>query len=43
MSAGIKGEIGGNANWTLTYRGFYDSTLLYAFKRVIVNKLSALP
>lgn len=37
------GEIGGNANWTLTYRGFYDSTLAYAFKRIIVNKLSALP
>jgi len=37
------GEIGGNANWTFTYHGFYDSTLTYAFKRVIVNKLSALP
>lgn len=37
------GEIGGNANWTLTYRGFYDTTLTYAFKRIIVNKLSALP
>jgi hypothetical protein len=37
------GEIGGNANWTLTYKGFYDSTLAYAYKRIIVNKLSALP
>lgn len=37
------GEIGGNANWTLTYRGYYDATLGYSFRRVIVNKLSALP
>ena len=37
------GEIGGNANWTLTYKGFYDSTLTYAYKTVLINKLSALP
>ena len=37
------GEIGGNANYELTYRGFYDSTLTYAFKAIVVNKLSALP
>ena len=37
------GEIGGNANWTLTYRGFYDSVLGYAFRAVVVNTLSTLP
>lgn len=37
------GAIGGNANWTFTYRGFYDSTLTYAFKSIVINKLSALP
>ena len=37
------GEIGGNTNWTFTYRGFYDSTLTYAFKAIVVNSLSALP
>jgi hypothetical protein len=37
------GEIGGNTNWTLTYHGFYDSTLTYAIKAVVINKLSALP
>jgi hypothetical protein len=37
------GEIGGNTNLTLVYRGFYDSTLTYAFKAIVVNKLSALP
>ena len=37
------GAIGGNANWTFTYRGFYDSTLTYAFKAIVVNSLSALP
>ena len=37
------GEIGGNANWTFTYHGFYDSTLQYAFKAVVINSLSALP
>jgi len=37
------GEIGGNANWTFTYHGFYDSTLTYAFKAVVINSLSALP
>lgn len=37
------GEIGGNANWTLTYRGFYDATLGYALRAVVVNGLSTLP
>ena len=37
------GEIGGNSNWTFTYRGFYDATLGYALKLVVVNSLSALP
>ena len=37
------GEIGGNANVTLTYRGFYDTTLTYAFKATVLNGLSALP
>lgn len=37
------GEIENNATWVLTYRGFYHSTLGYALKRIIVNKLSALP
>ena len=37
------GEIGGNTNWTFTYRGFYDATLLYAFKAVVINKLATLP
>jgi len=36
------GEIGGNSTVTLTYRGFYDSTLLYALKVVVVNSLAAL-
>jgi hypothetical protein len=38
-----EGEIGGNANYTFTYHGYYDSTLAYAFKAVTINKLSALP
>jgi hypothetical protein len=38
-----EGEIGGNSNYVLTYHGFYDSTLTYAFKSVVVNSLSALP
>lgn len=38
-----EGEIGGNSNLTLTYRGFYDTTLTYALKAVLINKLSALP
>jgi hypothetical protein len=38
-----EGEIGGNANYTLTYHGFYDATLAYAFKAVVLNNLSALP
>ena len=37
------GEIGGNANWVFTYRAFYDATLLYPFKLVALNNLSALP
>ena len=38
-----EGEIGGNTNYVFTYRGFYDATLLYAFKAVVINKLAALP
>jgi hypothetical protein len=37
------GEIGGNATITLTYRGFYDSTLGYAFRASSINQLTALP
>lgn len=37
------GEIENNANVTLTYHGFYDSTLTYALKLAILNSLSALP
>jgi hypothetical protein len=38
-----EGEIGGNANYTLTYHGFYDATAGYAIKAIVRNKLSALP
>ena len=38
-----EGEIGGNTNYTLTYHIYYDATLTYAFKAVVVNSLSALP
>jgi hypothetical protein len=38
-----EGEIGGNSTLTLSYRGFYDSTLAYAFKGVVVNSLATLP
>lgn len=38
-----EGEIGGNATIILTYRAFYDSTLTYAYKAVVVNQLTALP
>jgi hypothetical protein len=37
------GEIDNNANVTLTYKGFYDSTLTYAIKLIVLNSLSALP
>ena len=37
------GEIGGNANWTFTYKGFYDSTLTYAMKFIAVNTQATLP
>lgn len=37
-----EGEIGGNANYTFTYHGFYDSTTTYAFKAIVVNKLATL-
>jgi hypothetical protein len=37
------GEIENNANVTLMYHGFYDSTLLYSFKSIVLNSLSALP
>lgn len=36
-------EIGGNTGYILTYHGFYDATLTYALKAVVLNKLSALP
>lgn len=38
-----EGEIGGNTNYTFTYHAFYDTTLTYAFKAVVINSLSALP
>ncbi len=38
-----EGEIDNNSNVTLTYKGFYDTVLTYAFKAVVVNGLSALP
>ena len=38
-----EGEIGGNTNYTFNYHGFYDATLAYAFKAIVLNKLSALP
>lgn len=38
-----EGEIGGNVNYTFTYHGFYDAGLAYAFKSILVNRLSALP
>jgi hypothetical protein len=38
-----EGEIGGNATIVLTYRAFYDSTLGYAYKAVVVNQLTAQP
>lgn len=37
------GAIGGNTTYVLTYRGFYDATLTYAFKAVVINKLATLP
>lgn len=36
------GELGGNTTITLTYRGFYSSSLGYAIRAVVVNTLSAL-
>jgi hypothetical protein len=36
------GELGGNATVTLTYRGYYDSDLGYAFRAVVVNGLTSL-
>ncbi len=36
------GEIDGNSTLTFTYRGFYDSSLGYAFRGVVVNTLSSL-
>ncbi len=36
------GEIGGNSTITLVYRGYYDSTLTYAIRVVVVNTLAAL-
>lgn len=36
------GEIGGNSTITLTYRGFYDSSLGYAIRAVVVNEQATL-
>jgi len=36
------GELGGNSTVTLVYRGFYDSTLGYAIRAVVVNTLASL-
>ena len=36
------GEIGGNSTITLTYKGFYDSNLLYAIKAVVVCETTSL-
>lgn len=36
------GEINNNTTITLVYRGFYDSTLLYALRVAVVNTLAAL-
>jgi hypothetical protein len=36
------GEIDGNDTITFTYKGFYDTTLTYALKVVIVNTLASL-
>lgn len=38
-----EGEIGGNATINLTYRAYYDATLTYAYRAVVVNTLTALP
>jgi hypothetical protein len=38
-----EGEIENNANYTLTYRAFYDPTLTYAFKAIVRNSLATLP
>lgn len=35
-------EIGGNSTIVFTYRGFYDATLTYAIRAVVVNTLAAL-
>ena len=37
------GDIDNNTTFVMTYKGFYDTTLTYSYKRIIVNKLSALP
>lgn len=36
------GEIGGNATYALTYRGFHSSNLGYAIRAVVVNTLASL-
>ena len=36
------GELGGNSTMEFTYRAFYDSTLTYAWRSVVVNTLTAL-
>jgi hypothetical protein len=37
------GEIDNNTTFVLTYKGFYDLTLTYSYKRVVINQRSALP
>lgn len=36
-------EVNNNAAMTLTYRAYYDATLTYAYRSVLVNGLAALP
>lgn len=38
----VPGEIGGNATIDATFRAFYDSTLGYAYRAVVVNQRSTL-
>lgn len=37
------GEIENNTNWTFHYKGYYDETLAYAIKLIVLNSLAALP
>jgi len=42
LRTAVDGELGGNSTITFTYRGFYDSTLTYAIRAVVVNTLASL-